>query len=341
MREGAALRFGADCVNIPQGRTIGRGDAFFRNEWNNMAEFSRNLCRRASAALIVFAGFGVQSSPQAQAAEPPGKRPALYILNADGTGWRPLSEAEDYWAGSSPVVSPDGKTVVFDGWRLVEGQKQGEVKLIAIDIDGHNVREFGEGQSASWSPDGKFFARSLPGKPASNCIMTADGKEHKPIRAGWAAQWSPDGKRIAFIQGAKLMTYEVDSGEFHQVLDGGNPYKQLFWNMAWSPDGTRICIKGKRPDGSEELAIIDAAGAEFGFAVRFKAKGFQPDIAWHPRGDRVVFAMNSPESRRSQLYQLDPDFDEPPAPVAGQDESRTNYCPCWTPDGKQLIVISQ
>jgi Tol biopolymer transport system component len=74
---------------------------------------------------------------------------------------------------------------------------------------------------------------------------------------------------------------------------------------------------------------------------RSHGKSFLPDIAWHPRGDRVAFAMKSPESNREQIYELDPDFDDPPVLTAGQDESRTNYCPCWTPDGTQLIAISQ
>jgi Tol biopolymer transport system component len=294
--------------------------------------------------MVAFnAGLAIQPSPDARAADPPERKPGvLYALNADGTDWHRLFELEGYPTCGSPAVSPDGKTIAFDGWHMAGNQQQGPAKLFAVDIDGTKPRELCTGQMPTWSPDGKFLACSRSTQPYGIWIMTADGKEHKHIRAAWGAQWSPDGKQIAFYEGTKILTYDVASGEFNQVLGGdANPYKQIFWNMSWSPDSTRICFKGAKPDGSEELAIVDAAGAEFGFKVRFTTKTFVPDFAWHPRGDRIVFCMWSAERKRMQLHELDPDFEDPPALTAGQDETRHNNSPCWTPDGKQLILISR
>jgi len=49
--------------------------------------------------------------------------------------------------------------------------------------------------------------------------------------------------------------------------------------------------------------------------------------------------MNS-ELGRFQLYEFDPDTDDPPRLMTGQDPERNNEDACWTPDGRQLIVVS-
>jgi hypothetical protein len=50
--------------------------------------------------------------------------------------------------------------------------------------------------------------------------------------------------------------------------------------------------------------------------------------------------MSCPERKVSQLYEFNPDADDPPKLVNGQDESANISGLCWTPDGKRLIVIT-
>lgn len=302
----------------------------------------RNGARSWYLAALVSAVIAALAPPSVRAGELEEGAPALYTLNADGTGWRFLFQLDGCPECSSPAVSPDGKTIAFDGCKLTPDDQRGPFKLFAVAIDGTNLKELCTGQAPSWSSDGKMLTCSRSTKPAGVWIVTAAGEEPKFIRPGWGAQWSPDGKKIAYYQGAKLMIYDVASGAVRQALGGkANPYKQLFWNMAWSPDSKRLCFKGARPDGMEELALIDVEGADVGLKVRFATNTFLPDIAWHPRGDRIVFSMLSPERQRAQLYELDLDSEEPPVLMAGQDENRDNYNPCWTPDGVRLIMVSR
>lgn len=301
-------------------------------------------------AAFALACLSLQSARSVRAADAPAEKEpdALYVLNADGTGWRKLFQLEGHASCGSPAVSPDGKTIAFDAWQVAGGRQQGAAKLFAVDIDGKNPRELCAGQMPNWSADGKFLACSRGvtnpyggGDRYGVWIVKADGADHKHVRPAWGAQWSPDGKKIAFLEGNKIMTYDVESAAFAQVLGGdANPYKQLFWNMTWSPDSTQLCFKGLKHDGVEEIALVDAAGAEFGLKVRYSGKGLNADFAWHPRGDRIVFAMRNPERNRLQLYQFDPDDDEPPVRLAGQDETRNNSDVCWTPDGESLVVMS-
>ena len=298
-------------------------------------QHARKLWRLAGVACATCLAFtaldaSAQTSPK-----------SFYALNADGTGWRKLFQLEGYPACGSPAVSPDGKEFAFDAWQMADNQQQGPAKLFVVGLDGVNARELCPGQMPTWSPDGKFLVCSRSVQPAGLWIVTAEGKDHKQVASAWGAQWSPDGKRIAYYSGLKIMTYEVESGETRQVLSGdAHGYNQIFWNMTWSPDSSQICFKGAKPDGTEELALVDAGGAEFGFKVRWSGKGLSTDFAWHPRGDRIVIALRRPETKRLQLFEVDPDADDPPALVAGQDENLNHFGMCWTPDGEQLIVVS-
>lgn len=64
------------------------------------------------------------------------------------------------------------------------------------------------------------------------------------------------------------------------------------------------------------------------------------DSAWHPCGKRVVFSTLCEARGFMQLYEFDPNNEDAPTLVKGQDEKRNNLTCCWTPDGKRLIITS-
>ncbi len=268
--------------------------------------------------------------------------PTYYLLGADGAGWRKLFHPEGYQAGGSPEVSPDGKTIAFDAWKVGENNQQlTPPTIFAVDADGSNRRELCTGMMPSWSPDGQYFACSR-NETYGVWIMKANGEEHRYVRRAWGAQWSPDGRKIGFYEGTSIMVYDVESETVSEVLGGeANPYREIFWNMTWSPDSERICFKGTNADGVHEIAIVNAAGAELGFQRRHAVQGIYADFAWHPGGRRIVCAFPCPERGRTQLYEFDPDTDDPPKLFPGQDPHFNNVGMCWTPDGKQLIVVSK
>jgi len=50
--------------------------------------------------------------------------------------------------------------------------------------------------------------------------------------------------------------------------------------------------------------------------------------------------MYCTERKNLQLYGFNPDTDDPPKLVNGQDEKSSITSPCWTPDGNPLIVVT-
>lgn len=91
-----------------------------------------------------------------------GGNRAIYLSNYDGTDQRqlvkPVSGSEDY----SPMLSPDGKWVLFvsnrDGITSDYGSKLGRLYLVGI--DGKNLRKVSDDYNpylVRWSPNSQFF----------------------------------------------------------------------------------------------------------------------------------------------------------------------------------------
>jgi Tol biopolymer transport system component len=190
----------------------------------------------------------------------------------------------------------------------------------------------------SWSKDGSELCYSWNN---SVWITKADAGRLRIATQGWGGQWSPDGKTIAFSDGNLIKLYDVKTDKSRTLLGvEGNPYMQVYWNMGWSPDSTRLCFKAEKNDGTIEVAIVNVSGKPELKVVQSGSVAVNADFAWHPAGDRVVFAMRSRERGHMQLYEFNPNQPDPPRLVEGQDPERNHTDACWTPDGKRLIVVS-
>lgn len=263
----------------------------------------------------------------------------FFTMNADGTGWKSFFQFEGHPACGSPCVSPDGKLIAFDAWPL---KQQGGSALYVMPIGGGNPRQIASGMMPNWSKDGTKLACSRSSPVYGVWLLDLEGDNHKHVGEGWGAQVSPDGTKIAFTQGSGLKVYDIETDKTQTILEGeANPYQQIYWNSAWSPDSRRLCFKGSKADGTLEVATVNMTGDKPGLKVHHSGKvALNADFAWHPQGDRIVFAMHCPERSHVQMYEFDPDKNAPPTLLKGQDETRNNTDMCWTPDGKRLIVVS-
>jgi uncharacterized repeat protein (TIGR01451 family) len=128
-----------------------------------------------------------------------GFPPTLFVMNADGTGRRPLSDMPHV---SAPSWSPDGQHIVFNSSSSSE--------IWVVNVNDKSVRRLtvdpSEDITPVYSPDGTKIAfssnRNTDFQNHEIYVMNADGTN--PVRLtnapGWDRNpaWSPDGAKIIF-----------------------------------------------------------------------------------------------------------------------------------------------
>lgn len=176
----------------------------------------------------------------------------------------------------------------------------------------------------TWSKDGKHLACSRYGGGGVGSgvwIINADGSDHKRIDSGWGAQWSPDGTSIAYTKSGGIWVYDVPTGQSHERLPRGeHPFASIYYNMSWSPDSRRLAFMATSPQRESVLASVSMTGEDPDLQVHFTTpQKINPDITYSPDGKHILFGMNTREVKRSLLYELSVDRDDPPRLIEGTD----------------------
>jgi Tol biopolymer transport system component len=92
----------------------------------------------------------------------------IFIMNADGTGLRPLTTETGLWTETDLAWSPDSKQIAFDRWHQNPASGSWEIQPIGVaSIAGGKVRSIGptpvsDGAWFDFSPDGTALV-SIPG----------------------------------------------------------------------------------------------------------------------------------------------------------------------------------
>jgi TolB protein len=161
-----------------------------------------------------------------------------------------------------------------------------------------------------------------------------------------SAAWSPDGQELIYSMQGTLWRQRVGSTEARQITDtpGGYDYEP-----DWSPDGRRVIFV--RYDGrAMSLRLLDLESGMESSLVENGAVNVDP--RWSPDGSRIAFVSTAYEGRWHVYLQLLKDGlpAGPPARLTVDHDSglpRYYYSrydhylsPAWSPDGKDLIVIS-
>jgi TolB protein len=161
----------------------------------------------------------------------------LYVMNADGTGTRRLTDANQ--DDTQPSWSPDGRWIAFAR----------EGAIFRIPAAGGPARRVGSGPGSAadpaYSPDGTLIAYDyrMPGFSIREVyVMNADGTGSRRVTnirqvSGYPA-WSPDGRRLAFQSNAV-----GDHWEVYTVRPDGRGVKRVTVTAtsaiqpAWTPGG--------------------------------------------------------------------------------------------------------
>lgn len=175
--------------------------------------------------------------------DPRGRKSELAVVDANGSGFRILSAADDDVVAPNGGLawSPDGKWIAFAAVAKlrIERTTGGHVRILWTCS---NVRACVD---PSWSPDGsKLLFSTDAGMMIADDPTAADRTTPRLLVPGGGNQrWSPDGHTIAFetnpgeTTGPNVETIELmdaDGSNQRQLTKGHNPI--------WSPDGKELAF---------------------------------------------------------------------------------------------------
>lgn len=221
----------------------------------------------------------------------------LFVMNADGSGLRPLGPREDRTRSRGGFAgldwSPDGATIAF----TVE-KKRGLFRGFqtwALDVASGRIEKFlpwfdGQVASPDFSPASPLVA--FTGKKTFGWgVALADLNAQKvdfisDDKGACRPQFSPDGRTVAYVTHASdgkgdIWLMDPNGGNKRRLTERDGTYDYF---PGWSPDGKRIAFcsgaESQYPyEGQWALWIVDVATKEATLLFDSPGRDVFPD--WH------------------------------------------------------------
>jgi TolB protein len=160
-----------------------------------------------------------------------------------------------------------------------------------------------------------------------------------------AVTWSPDGRELIYSMQGSLWRQRVGASEARQLTSG----PAYDYQPDWSPDGRYVVYASYRNDAIE-LRLLDLARGETRPLVSDGAVNVEP--RWSPDGRRIAYVSTAYQGRW-HIFVVAPDSSGATAPAQRITEDRDSglpryyygahdqyLSPTWSPDGQDLILVS-
>ena len=233
--------------------------------------------------------------------------PHIWSVRADGTDAQQLTpnDTADY----GPVVSPDGRTIVFTS------ERSGERKVWRMNIDGSspvmisNIE--GPAVDPRFLPDGRHVIFKSHGKQGESLVtVDLDGQiaKEQPLFSDSYWRFSPDGTRVAYALAegdrriSRVAVRNVDAAEPELFLDISPIHV-----FDWTPDGRSLIVR-LREGGSEPFSTVWIHDLTTGDRRLFYSA--MPDnvfdVAFSPDGKRIATVQGKLKTDAVMLTKIRP-----------------------------------
>src|SRR5919204_2525179 len=211
------------------------------------------------------------------------QRGHLYLMNADGTGLRQVTNGEG--AEFAPTWSPDGTAIAY-AFRVAAGRGGG---IFVLDL-------------------GTGTRRRVTTNPYEGYL------DKEP-------EYSPDGAQIVFVRDRQLREaggIRDEEALFVVNIEGTGLRRLTAWNTAvatpsWSPDGSTIVFRNGIVGTSTRLPRIFRINAD-GTHIRPLTDGIDEGSfwpSWSPDGTRIIFTRFTTTDGILRLFTMAPDGSDP------------------------------
>jgi Tol biopolymer transport system component/TolB-like protein/Tfp pilus assembly protein PilF len=263
----------------------------------------------------------------------------VYLMNADGSNVRKITDAPGWDAAPANSWSADGTKV------LLLSDRDGSENIYLMNIEPYVPRRVGSNIESdqpldpAYSRDGHHVVYQLPTEIRIFDIGGGTDRSVINTSSGASPTFSPDGKKVLFQErideNTEICEVNVDGSGFVNLSNTS------FRDMApaYSPDGSRIAFSSNRASGTTtfEIYVMNSDGTDTKLVFGDRAMSVGP--VWSPDGKSIFFSNDREDGRVGNFELFSVSID-------GGPEKRLTHRPQFdvdpvvSPDGSRVAFVS-
>jgi dipeptidyl aminopeptidase/acylaminoacyl peptidase len=271
----------------------------------------------------------------------------IYALGVGGGGPRYLT------TGMDPALSPDGQWVAFTRWQGSQNGAIGSLWIIGVDGSGERaiLGDLHQPKAPTWSPDGTqiILAVQNGGRlgPESKCSASWPSdpvQDREDIRVVISVEADGDVEsRLCYTLLPHpfwgLRVVDVATGAFEDL-----PGDRFSYAPAWDPaNAWRLVYAGEAGLVALDLnrdTTWQLTGDGHDHAPTFSPDGSRIAVSYWQHDHWEVHVMGADGSGRARLTETPRRVLAEQSMRGGTPHSWNNVAPAWSPDGSQLVFLS-